>query len=75
MISRGLALRAMGIVAGAAAALFTTRLLGYLLYQVSPRDAGTSGWALLVVAGVSLGACLAPARRAMHTDPVRALRN
>ena len=43
--------------------------------NVSPRDPATFGSALLVMIIVSLAACLVPARRAMHIDPVRALRN
>ena len=37
-MSRGVALTAGGVAGGAAAALLLTRLLGYLLYKVSPRD-------------------------------------
>ena len=38
VMSRGLALTAGGIVIGAIAALTLTRLMGNLLYKVSPRD-------------------------------------
>src|SRR4029077_4502559 len=38
VLSRGLLLTTTGIVIGVALALLLTRLLGNLLYQVSPRD-------------------------------------
>jgi predicted permease len=75
VIFHRLALTTGGIVVGAAAALSSTRLLGYLLYKVSPRDPATFGSALGMMIVVSLSACLVPARRAMHTDPMQALRN
>jgi macrolide transport system ATP-binding/permease protein len=74
-MSRGLALTAFGVVLGAAAALGSTRLMGYLLYRVSPRDPLTFGLALLVMAVASVAACLIPAWRATRIDPVRALRD
>jgi len=75
VIRQGLALTAAGILAGTVVALFSARLLGYLLYKVSPRDPATFTLALVVMIGVSLAACLVPARRAMRTDPVQALRS
>ncbi|MGA8025649.1 MAG: ABC transporter permease [Bryobacteraceae bacterium] len=75
VLSYGFALTAAGIVLGGAAALMLTRLLGYLLYKVSPRDPLTFGSALIVMAITSLLACWLPASRAMRTDPVQALRN
>jgi len=63
-----------GLAAGAAAALGTTRLLGDLLYGVSPRDPGAFVAALLVMLGTTLAACLVPGVRAARTDIVKALR-
>jgi len=74
VISRGLALTAGGILLGAAAALGLTRLLGYLLYKVSPRDPLAFGSAFLILLIVSLIACLLPAWRATRVDPIVALR-
>ena len=74
VISKGLALTAGGVVLGAAAALELTRLLGYLLYKVSPRDPLAFGSACVVIALASLAACVLPAWRATRTDPLRALR-
>jgi ABC-type antimicrobial peptide transport system permease subunit len=75
VMSRGLALTAAGIVGGAAVALASTRLLGYLLYNVSPRDPLSFGSAFLVIMIASLAACFLPAWRATRTDPLRALRD
>jgi putative ABC transport system permease protein len=51
-----------------------TRLLGNLLYKVSPRDPVAFACAFAVMAIVSVAACLLPAWRAARTDPMRALR-
>ncbi len=75
VLSRGLTLTAGGVVFGAAVALALTRLLGNLLYQVSPRDPLAFGSALAVMTIASLAACFLPAWRATRTDPARALRD
>jgi ABC-type antimicrobial peptide transport system permease subunit len=74
VISNGLALTTAGIVLGAAAALGSTRLLGYMLYKVSPRDPVAFASALVVMLVAAVAACLLPAWRAVRTDPVGALR-
>jgi macrolide transport system ATP-binding/permease protein len=74
VMSQGLALTAGGVVLGAAAALEVTRLMGYLLYKVSPRDPLAFGSAFVVITVASLAACFVPAWRATRTDPLRALR-
>jgi predicted permease len=71
---RGLALTGGGVVLGAAVALGLTRLMGYLLYRVSPRDPLAFGSAFVVMMIASLAACFLPAWRASRTDPARALR-
>ncbi|HUJ32008.1 MAG TPA: ABC transporter permease [Candidatus Acidoferrum sp.] len=75
VMSRGLVLTLGGVALGAAAALGLTRLLGYLLYNVSPRDPLAFGVAFIVMTVTSLAACFLPAWRATRTDPVRALRS
>jgi macrolide transport system ATP-binding/permease protein len=75
VMSRGLALTAGGVALGAAAALGLTRLLGNLLYKVSPRDPLAFGSAFVVMTIASLAACFLPAWRATRTDPARALRD
>jgi macrolide transport system ATP-binding/permease protein len=73
IMSRGVALTAGGVVLGTFAALGLTRLLGNLLYKVSPRDPIAFGSAFVVITTVSLVACFLPAWRATRIDPVRAL--
>jgi macrolide transport system ATP-binding/permease protein len=75
VLSRGLALTGVGVLLGIVVALGTTRLLGNLLYRVSPRDPAAFGSALVVMAVASLAACFWPAWRATRTDPARALRD
>jgi ABC-type antimicrobial peptide transport system permease subunit len=75
VMRHGVALTAAGVVLGAGAALGLTRLMGTLLYKVSPRDPLAFATAFLVMALASLAACFLPAWRATRTDPVRALRD
>lgn len=75
VISRGLTLTAGGIALGAAVGLAVTRLVGKLLYSVSPRDPRAFGLALLVMTITAVVACLLPAWRATRTDPARVLRD
>jgi predicted permease len=74
VMSRGLRLTAGGILFGTVAALALTRLLGQLLYNVSPHDPLVFGSALAVMATTAISACLLPAWRASRTDPARVLR-
>jgi predicted permease len=75
VMRHGVALTAAGLALGAGAALALTRLMGALLYKVSPRDPLAFATAFLVMALASLAACFLPAWRATRTDPVRALRD
>lgn len=74
VLSRGLALSAAGMAVGVVAAIQLTRLLGNLLYEVSPHDPTVFSLAFFVMAIASLAACLVPAWRATRTDPLLALR-
>jgi macrolide transport system ATP-binding/permease protein len=74
VLSRGLGLTAGGVLLGATVALGLTRLLGNLLYKVSPRDPLAFGSAFVVMTIAALAACFLPAWRATRTDPARALR-
>jgi predicted permease len=74
VMARGLALTAAGVALGGMLALVSSRLLGYLLYRVSPRDPRAFTLALLVMLTAAVAACLLPAWRAARLDPVRALR-
>jgi putative ABC transport system permease protein len=75
VLSRGLRLTAAGVLFGIVAALALTRLLGKLLYDVSPYDPRVFGSALAVMTIAALAACLLPAWRAARTDPARILRD
>jgi len=75
VLARGLALTASGVALGAAVALALTRLLGSLLYKVSPRDPRAFASAFVVMTITALAASLLPAWRATRTDPVQALRD
>src|SRR5256712_6061344 len=75
VLARGLALTAGGVLLGASVALGLTRLLGNLLYKVSPRDPLAFGSAFVVMTIAALAACFLPAWRATRTDPARALRD
>jgi predicted permease len=75
VMARGLVLTAGGIALGAAVALGLTRLMGDLLYKVSPRDPLAFGSAFVILTIVALAACFLPAWRATRIDPVQALRS
>jgi putative ABC transport system permease protein len=74
IMSRGVILTAGGIALGIAAAFVMTRLLGDLLYEVSPHDPLAFGTAFALITIASLAACFLPAWRATRIDPVQALR-
>jgi predicted permease len=74
VLSRGLRLTIAGIVIGGVGAFLFTRLMGNLLYKVSPHDPLAFGSALAVITIASLAACFLPARRAIRIDPAQVLR-
>ena len=74
ILSGGVWLLAGGLSLGIAAAFLTTRLLGSLLYGVSPMDPVTFAFAALVLVAVAAAAHLIPALRALDVDPAVALR-
>jgi ABC-type antimicrobial peptide transport system permease subunit len=63
-----------GIAIGIPAALIATRILQSLLYGVKANDTASFLVATGVMLAVAVVAAAVPARRAMATDPVRALR-
>lgn len=75
VLSRGLRLTIAGILFGAVGALALTKLLGQLLFNVSPHDPVVFGSALAVMTITAISACLLPAWRASRTDPARVLRD
>jgi predicted permease len=74
VMSRALLLTALGVAVGGVAAIILTRLMGNMLYKISPHDPLAFGSALVLITIASLAACFLPAWRATHVDPVQALR-
>ena len=64
----------LGLVIGLAATFAVGRLLTAQLYQISPHNPLLLGATATVLALAALLACLIPARRASHVDPIIALR-
>ncbi len=63
-----------GLAVGLAGALAISRLLGNLLFSITPTDPSTFIGTTLLLAAVSLAACYIPARRAARVDPTVSLR-
>ncbi len=66
---------AVGLAVGLVAAFFLSQSLSTLLYGISTRDALSFLVVPLVLIGVSILACAAPAWRATRIDPLVALRS
>jgi putative ABC transport system permease protein len=75
VVRQGMVVAAVGLVAGLLAAVVTTRLLGSLLYGVSPLDALTFAGAAAALVVATLLANWIPARRAATADPLAVLRS
>ena len=74
VVRQGVWLAVAGSVAGIAGALLLSRLMAKLLYGVQPIDPATFGAVAVGLGVVAMLACYIPARRAMHIDPMAALR-
>jgi ABC-type antimicrobial peptide transport system permease subunit len=74
-VGRGLRLGVTGAALGIVAALAVSRLLGSVLFGVSPTDAASFASALAIVLGGVMLATMIPAWRAARTDALRALRH
>jgi putative ABC transport system permease protein len=75
VVGSGMGLVVVGLLLGTGAALALTRLIGTLLYGVTPSDPLTYSVAALTLAIAALMACLIPASRAASIDPAVTLRN
>ena len=75
IVRQGMLPVTLGIVAGLPVSLAVNRILQSQLVGVSPYDATTLLGAPAMLAIVAVLACHVPARRAIHVDPVVALRH
>jgi predicted permease len=78
VLEQGIRLALIGVAIGAAGTLVLARILSsfsHLLYGVRAGDPVILGGVSLVLVSASLFACYLPARRAMSTDPMIALRH
>jgi predicted permease len=75
VLARGLRLTAAGILLGVAAGFALTRLLGNILFNVSPHDPTAFASALIMMTIITIAACLLPAWRATRVDPTQVLRS
>ena len=74
VVSQALRMGGMGLAIGLAGALAASRLLGALLFDVSPSDPVTFAAVCGLLLGVVVVAGYLPARRATRVDPMVALR-
>ena len=74
IVGHGARLALIGVGAGVAASVALTRLLRSLLFGVSAVDLPTFAAVAVLLLLVAIAACYLPARRAMRTDPIAALR-
>jgi len=69
-----LAIISLGLTAGLGVAVATSRVLGALLFAVSPVDLPTFGFMASALGSLALLTCAVPALRATRVDPSVALR-
>jgi predicted permease len=75
VMRQGISAVAIGVAVGVVAALALTRLMSSLLFGIKPTDALTFLSVAVLLTCVALAASYIPARRAMRTDPLEALRH
>ncbi len=75
VMRQGIGAVVVGVAVGVVAALALTRLMTSLLFGVKPTDALTFLSVAVILTCVALAASYIPARRAMRTDPLVALRH
>jgi predicted permease len=74
ILGQGAKMALTGVAIGIVASLALARLMSTMLYGVGASDPLTFLGVAVLLMLVALGACYIPARRAMHVDPVIALR-
>lgn len=74
VLADGLIVAALGLAAGAVAAVTSVRLIGSLIFGISAHDPVTFTLAPAALLTIAVAACFGPALRASRTDPVTTLR-
>jgi len=74
VVGEGAVLVGIGVIAGGVGALFLSRSLEGLLFQINTFDLMTFSAMALVLGAVAIAASWVPARRATAVDPMKALR-
>src|SRR5437763_4480630 len=74
VLLQGVWLTGVGLALGSAFALGLTRLIARLLYGIGANDPVTVASVVTLLGAMSLVACYLPAHRAMHRNPVSAIR-
>jgi ABC-type antimicrobial peptide transport system permease subunit len=74
VLKDGMKLAVAGILVGVGLALLLGRGMSSLIFGVKPMDPLTLVGVVAVVTATSIAASIAPARRALHVNPVEALR-
>jgi putative ABC transport system permease protein len=74
MLLDGMRPAAFGLVVGLLASLEAGQLMRDLLYEIKPLDSGVYAAVVATLLTVATFACLVPAWRASHLDPMQALR-
>ena len=74
IVTQGMTLAGIGIAIGLTAVYFTARSMQAMLFGITPFDLPTFLGVPIIIAVVTLAACLIPALRAARIDPLNALR-
>ncbi len=74
VVSQGMKPVFIGLAIGIASAFALGRLIASQLYDVSAHNPALLAGSTVLLATIALIACLLPARRATHVDPIQALR-
>jgi ABC-type antimicrobial peptide transport system permease subunit len=74
VLMQGLWLTAIGLALGLALSVGVTRFIAGLLYGIGANDPMTVVGVVALLGAMSLLACYLPAHRAMHRNPVTAIR-
>jgi ABC-type antimicrobial peptide transport system permease subunit len=74
VVNQGMRPVVIGLAIGIVSAFALGRLLTTQLYEVSAHNPVLLAASTILLAAIALIACLVPARRAAHVDPIQALR-